>query len=195
MSSRLFAFAFFAAALTAPGAARASDPTPPPNYGAPPRAWPGAQPGYPPPGAGPYGHYGQPGYPPPGYYPPYAYPPPGYGYYGYGQPYTPVPKERRSLTAMVTGIVLTSVGGVFGVTGVAVASTDHVVCGGNADVYDCSNETPVGGIIMAVAGFIGVAVGIPLIVYGAKEVPVVQTTPMAQRWLGEPAKNGWQWRF
>ncbi|UQA57553.1 hypothetical protein [Polyangium aurulentum] len=131
-------------------------PTPPP---APPPQ------GYPPPPQG-YGH------PPPGYPPPqgYGYPPPqGYGYppppvyraaedpYGDEEEDIDKPKKsRRNSTAMmVTGIVLTPLG----LIGLNVGAVMYT--------FGTRSDQP-GAIGLMVAGGLGIVVGIPLIVIGAR---------------------------
>ena len=135
--------------------------TAPPGYGAPP-------PGY---GAPPPGY----GAPPPGYAPPpaYYYPPPGY--YG-GQPLPPpVPKERYSTGMMVSGIVLAGAGAFALLIGGAIfsaADRGQVVC----DEFGCRNESnddqKTTGIALMIAGGAGIAIGVPLLIVGARKVPV-----------------------
>jgi hypothetical protein len=171
---------------------------PPPGYGQPPPGYGQPPPGYgqPPPGYGaPPGYYGA---PPPGY----AYaPPPGY-MYAPQQPTQPlVQKERRSSGMMTGGIVVLSAGGLaMAIGGVMVAgASSH--CTFNFDspnfcTTDTSTQTTGYGIL--IGGIIGVAVGIPLLVYGAKKVPVkVDGAPEAAtaKWVGAPGGAGWQWKF
>ncbi|AKT43495.1 hypothetical protein [Chondromyces crocatus] len=146
---------------------------PPPGYGQPPPGY-----GYPPPGYG---------YPPPGYgYPPqgYGYPPPGYGYppgYGPNAPPpgdAPISMKRRSVGMMVGGIVLSSVGAVLTTLGTAMSlssnSYDCPPCVYEGPCPSCEESSPPAGpIVLIVGGLLAVGGGIPLIVYGAKRVPVI----------------------
>lgn len=180
---------------------------PPPGYGPPPPGYGAPPPGYgaPPPGYG----AAPPGYtyaPAPGYgYPP---PPPGYGYapapgYAYGPPIDVAPKERRSSGMMAGGIVMISVGGLGLIIGSALALSSGSSCSFDFS-GSCSRDTgaQTAGYGMMIGGIISVAVGIPLLVYGAKKVPVrpegapapaaALATPA---WIGAPAGQGWQWKF
>ncbi len=150
---------------------------------------------YPPPAG-----YGQ---PPPGYGAPpgyYGAPPPGYAYapapgYAYGPPPVDItPKERRSSGMMAGGIVLLSAGGLGLVIGSIVALSARcgfTVFGG------CNPDTTAqsAGYGMMIGGVIGIAVGIPLLVYGAKKVPVKMDGAPATAWIGAPTASGWQWKF
>jgi hypothetical protein len=155
---------------------------PPPGYGQPPPGYYGqppagyAAPGYPPPG------YGQ---PPPGYYA-QGYPPPGYVVQQGTYPQDPfAPKERRSTAMMVTGIVLTSVGGLVTLVGSLAVVGDSF--GGG------SNGASTGFLI---GGLVGLGVGIPLLVYGSKKVAVdPAAAAAAAKWIGAPGGAGWQWKF
>lgn len=140
---------------------------PPPGYGAAPPGY-----GQPPPG------YGQ---PPPGYAPPPGYyyqPPPGY-YAGAPLP-PPVPKERNSTGMMVTGIVLTGVGVVGLLSGAILYSAantqqtyDSLDCISSEYCnYDDHEDEKVAGVALMIAGGAAIAVGIPLLVIGARKVPV-----------------------
>lgn len=166
----------------------------PGGYSAPGVAPPGyAAPGYPPPGYGqpPPGY--APGYPP-GYVPAY---PPGYGPPpGYGQPMIPVvPKERRSPGMMKGGIVVTSLGGLSLIVGATVA----LAAGCGFTIFGCNPDrsAQTAGYGMMIGGIIGVAVGIPLLVYGAKKVPINASTEAtaASKWVGAPGGTGWTWAF
>jgi hypothetical protein len=53
---------------------------------------------------------------------------------------------------------------------------------------------------MGIAGGVLVAVGIPLLVYGAKRISVSSTTAAVlprplPPWAGMPAGHGWRWAF
>lgn len=82
----------------------------------------------------------------------------------------PVPWERNSTGRMVGGIVVTSVGGllVF-VGGMMLLAGDVTTCrsGGDCEGTDFRGT----GTALALVGGAGVAVGIPLIVSGARRVP------------------------
>jgi hypothetical protein len=146
---------------------------PPPGYGAPPPGYGAPPPGY---GAAPPGY----GPPPPGYAPPPGYyyqPPPGY-YAGAPLP-PPVPKERNSPGMMVTGIVLTGVGVIALLSGAIVYTSantqqtyDSLGCASGYCSYDDHDDEKTAGIAVMIAGGAAVAVGIPLLVIGARKVPV-----------------------
>ncbi|MEP7119508.1 MAG: hypothetical protein ABJE95_01305 [Byssovorax sp.] len=187
-----------ATVVIAPGGA-APQAYPPPGYGPPPPGYGQPPPGYgqPPPG------YGQ---PPPGYGAPpgyYGAPPPGYMYapppgYAYAPQADIVPKERRSVGMMVGGSVLIGVGGLVALIGsfaTISASNSNFVC--NGDVCTSSRGGGAVGVGMLVGGLVGVAIGIPLLVYGAKKVPVnpAAAAPTAAKFIGAPGGAGWQWKF
>jgi len=172
--------------VVVPGAAPGVAP-PPPSY--PPGAYPA-----PPPGA-----Y----YPPPGYYAPPGpyYAPPG-AYPGLQ------PMERRSAPAMAGGIVGVTAGAIslFSALFVAVIadSTCSVVTfdGSGRTTNSCDSHAPA-VIGLTVAGIAGIAIGIPLIIYGAKKVPLgtassgnnqALQSPLPA-WAGAPGGTGWRWRF
>jgi hypothetical protein len=84
---------------------------------------------------------------------------------------------------MVTGIVLISVGALAGLTGgliVAVCSADSGACESDTtgiDEYDAylteeDEDVQSAGAGLLVGGLIGVGVGIPLTIIGARKVPV-----------------------
>jgi hypothetical protein len=174
------------AGLTLAGAAAAQDALPP-GYGPPPPGYAPPPAGYaPPPGYAPAPGYAPPGYaPPPGYGPPPGYapapgyaPPPGYGpppgYYG---PQQVAPQmERRSGGALAGGIVLVSLGAVSSLVGAVLLSSSetcsYLYSGTNNNVTGCAHDKRTSGIALTVAGLAGIGVGIPLIVWGAKRVPV-----------------------
>lgn len=173
---------------------------PPPGYGQPPPGYGQPPPGYGPPPAG----YGQPPagygyYPPPGYG--YAPPPPGYMYAPQQAMEPPVPKQRRSAGMMTGGIVLISAGGLATVIGAIVALNASSQC-----TFDftgtCTRNTgaETGGYGLMIGGLVGVAIGIPLLVYGSKKVPIkADGAPEAAlaipKWVGAPGGAGWQWKF
>ena len=76
---------------------------------------------------------------------------------------------------MVTGIVLTGVGASFLVMGLVIAQNASSNCGNKSDA-ECSDLGPaIGGTVgatLAVSGGIMALVGIPLIIVGAKRVPI-----------------------
>ena len=154
---------------------------PPPGYGQPPPGY-----GYPPQGNGypPPGY----GYPPPGYGqapPGYGYPPPGYGYPppGYeaydtdGSQGPPVTMKRRSVGMMVGGIVLVSAGAVVSTLGsLMFFSEQSVDCacpsGGYCSCGDTGGDDG-GAAALLIGGLLAIGGGIPLIVIGARKVPVI----------------------
>jgi hypothetical protein len=48
-----------------------------------------------------------------------------------------------------------------------------------------------------IGGAVALAVGIPLLIYGAKKVPVrpEATALAAPAWVGAPGGAGWSWQF
>jgi hypothetical protein len=102
-------------------------------------------------------------------------------------PLPPAPLERRSPTAMVSGIVLTSAGGL------AIMYVGATAMGGCTD--DCkAHDRFVRGTVLG--GALALAIGIPLLIYGAKRVPgdaaALQTLPLP-KWAGAPSATGWGW--
>jgi hypothetical protein len=201
MTARPYLLATMTAALVTaslPAAAETPPPvvvvpaTPPPGYVPAPQAYP---PGYAPP---PPGYY----VPPPGGY--YAPPATYYAQPGYGPAYAPRLTERRSTGMMIAGIVSIGVGGVFLLTGAALAAIDASCDSG---FESCPGAGA--GIGLAVGGGVLLLVGIPLTIVGAQRVPVGQAalTPAAPAWLGEPwlkvgdahartpTAAGWRWQF
>jgi hypothetical protein len=174
-----------AAAPVAPGASTAPPPPAPtaaPQAPFPQYAWPQTPLGAQPPAAAaqPWGAL------PPGYY----YPPPSPG---------PV-SVRRSIGALVGGIVLLSAG----LTSVIVAATffrhEDQTCAFNGSGFDCSSPSVGPGVVTAlVVGIAGALAGVPLIVYGAQPVRVSRATGGAGRelspWAGAPTGSGWRWSF
>lgn len=129
----------------------------------------------------------QPGSP---YGAPYSAPPPGAVLVPRAGTVPPPPPNRpltrrRSPAMMVTGIVLISVGALAGLTGgliVAVCSADSGACDSSPpstgfDEYDYltteeDDDIEGTGTGLLVGGLIGVGVGIPLTIIGARKVPV-----------------------
>jgi hypothetical protein len=187
-----------ALAVSLPAAAQ----TPPPaDAPQPPPA--AAPPGYapPPPGYAPPPAYGQ--LPPPGYAPPPGYGPPPGAYYGpppvyYGPPpYVPRATERQSVGAMVAGIVLTSIGGVL-LIGAATGASLEATC--DVGFQSCTDNFTGVAVGLVIGGVVGLAAGIPLLIYGARRVPISATSgpPQARAlpaWVGAPGGTGWAWRF
>jgi hypothetical protein len=106
------------------------------------------------------------------------------------------PATRRNSTgAMVTGIVLTGVGTSLLVMGLVVAQNASSSCGDKSDAQ-CSDLGPaIGGTVgatIAVSGGIMALVGIPLIIVGARRVPVEQghTEPAKQSRTTAPLSIG-----
>jgi drug/metabolite transporter (DMT)-like permease len=105
------------------------------------------------------------------------------------------PYRYRSVPALASGIVGVSLGGIFLIAGAIVAST-----GGCDEFGDCTSTNWGAVAGLTVGGIIGIGVGIPLIIYGAKRVPAGM--PAAEivdhvlpAWAGAPHGNGWRWTF
>jgi hypothetical protein len=218
INGRAFALAVAGATLVVALPASA-DTTPLPS--GPPAVAPAPPPGAYPPGAYPPGAY-PPGAYPPGAYPPGAYPPPpgaypgGYppppgayygpqpGYYAPPGAYAlPPPMQRQSTGAMVGGIVGISLGGVLLLSAaVAAALADSCSVDNNGFTTCSSNEGAAIGL--TVAGIVLIAVGIPLVIYGARRVPLGSALVPGQSnafasplpaWAGAPGGTGWRWKF
>jgi hypothetical protein len=105
--------------------------------------------------------------------------------------------ERRSVGAMVGGIVAVTGGAVmlFSVLFVSLAAETCAIDSISAP-SPCPNQTGT-EIGLTVGSIAAVALGIPLIIYGAKKVPVggapIAGAPPA--WMGAPGGPGWRWRF
>lgn len=139
--------------------------------------------------------------------PPYPVLPPGYAPPAYGAPlgaYTPPhpAMERRSIPLIVggTGVLLAGTGMFAG----AIVELMEGICislGFGPSPSACrENHTPaVLGLI--VGGLVALAAGIPMVVVGAKRVPVnadahaVLERKGLPRWAGAPGGRGWEWRF
>jgi hypothetical protein len=108
--------------------------------------------------------------------------------------------ERRSVGAMAGGIVGVTAGGVLILAGaIAAIPTCNFVDNGTTINSVCDDHTAT-VIGLVVAGLVSIGVGIPLIVYGAKKVPVgTGEASLVQKrlpaWAGTPAPRGWEWRF
>jgi hypothetical protein len=113
----------------------------------------------------------------------------------------PVPKQRRSSGMMTGGIVLISAGGLATIIGAFVALNASNQC-----TFDftgnCTRNSgaEAGGYGLMVGGLVAVAVGIPLLVYGSKKIPIkADGAPEAAlaipKWVGAPGGAGWQWKF
>lgn len=171
-----------ATATTAP----ATPPPPPSSTGAPTTPPPAAPGAVPPDGAAPpAGGYPPPqgGYPP-GYgpYGPYGYPYGGGPYYGpapyYPEPTpAPPPTKRANGTLMAAGIIMTSVGAIGVLSGLATfASANNRI-----DIYgdggqkigtrDDEGMQVAAAVLMIGGGVVGIA-GIPMWVIGGKRVPL-----------------------
>jgi hypothetical protein len=99
---------------------------------------------------------------------------------------------------MVAGIVLTSIGGVL-LIGAATGASLETTC--DVEFNSCTNNfTPV-AIGLVIGGIVGIAAGIPLLIYGARRVPVSPASAPPQaahalpQWVGAPGGTGWVWRF
>jgi hypothetical protein len=105
--------------------------------------------------------------------------------------------ERRSVGAMVGGIVAVTGGAVmlFSVLFVSLAAETCSI-GAIGTSNTCPNQTGT-EIGLTVGSIAALALGIPLIIYGAKKVPV-GPDPIASAlpgWVGAPGGTGWRWRF
>lgn len=109
--------------------------------------------------------------------------------------------ERRSTGMMVGGVVLLSVGGLGLVIGssLALSSSASTTCDfrfGGCSSSSGGSQTAGYGVL--IGGAIAVAVGIPLLIYGAKKVPARAedpTAPSPSAWIGAPGGAGWSWHF
>lgn len=105
--------------------------------------------------------------------------------------------ERRSTGMMVGGIVLLSAGGLAMVIGSSLALTSSTTC--NFDGFGCSSsgDSEAAGYGVLIGGAVALAVGIPLLIYGAKKVPAQPeaTAVAAPAWVGAPGGAGWRWKF
>jgi hypothetical protein len=128
-------------------------------------------------------------------------PPPPLGYAGLPLapapiPYYPPPTpehERNSPGMMATGIVLASLGGLVGVgtllVGLVDGATsgvdgDYANCGPScAEAYESSDGNAAAYLIAGVGSGVAIAVGIPLIVVGARRVPTSDGSHAAERLL------------
>jgi hypothetical protein len=103
---------------------------------------------------------------------------------------------------MVTGIVLMSAGALAAAVGAVGLTNTSTNTAGNDDCSNhggCSTLSEGAGVGLVAGGLVGVAVGVPLTLIGAKKVPVDKTTALAgtglPAWVGEPAARGWRWQF
>lgn len=113
-------------------------------------------------------------------------------------PHVPPVMARRSDAAMVAGIVLTSVSGALLITAAAGESTVTQCEGGFA--APCNNSFTGIAVGLVIGAVVGLAVGIPVLVHGAKQVPLAPASapPQGQAlptWVGAPGGTGWVWRF
>jgi hypothetical protein len=102
--------------------------------------------------------------------------------------------KRRSTGMMVTGIVLGSAGLLASVSGlvvVGVCSRNEAGESGSVG-EDCDDNSVPAGVGIAIAGGVGLAVGIPLIVVGAQKVPA-QKAAAAPRLLVGPRSVALRW--
>jgi hypothetical protein len=110
--------------------------------------------------------------------------------------------KRYSVPLLVTGIVLSSAGVVMILAGSAVYSNpDTYRCTCVTTPCDCGGEPDnTAGTVLLVAGAIAAAGGIPLIVIGARKVPVepetkVETTALLPELGIGPASASLRWSF
>jgi hypothetical protein len=99
--------------------------------------------------------------------------------YAFPEPLPPQPTtRRRSAPMMISGIVLTGVGGMFAIVGLVYWGMGSLACSDSTSTSDgssCATELKAirnAGRVMAVGGGIMATVGIPLIIVGAKRVPL-----------------------
>jgi hypothetical protein len=109
----------------------------------------------------------------------------------------PPPLERRSTGMMVGGIVLLSAGGLAMVIGSSLALNNGCTA---FDGFGCSSngDSQTAGYGVLIGGAVALAVGIPLLIYGSKKVPVraeAPTAPSPSAWIGAPGGAGWRWQF
>ncbi|MEJ7728754.1 MAG: hypothetical protein WKG00_06020 [Polyangiaceae bacterium] len=89
-----------------------------------------------------------------------------------------MPRERNSTGMMVTGIVLTGVGviallsGAIVYTSATTARQYDTLCSGDVCSYENRDGEKVAGVAVMIAGGAAIAIGIPLLVIGARKVPV-----------------------
>jgi hypothetical protein len=99
---------------------------------------------------------------------------------------------------MIGGAVAVGLGGIFLFSAVIVATTSSTTCDFQGD---CTSNGAAAEIGLGVSGGLLVAVGIPLLIYGARRVPVAVVGPSATipsplpKWAGAPAGRGWRWEF
>jgi hypothetical protein len=159
-----------APATTPPGPSPAATQGPPPAATMAPPPPAGAPGAYPPPGA-----Y----YPAPGGYPPGAYPPGAYALPPGSAP-PAEPRMRRRVGLLVTGSVLGGVGVIGLIIGgltYAAGSASSSLCDASSYYYSSydscadSGTRAAGAVVMIGSGLL-VATAIPLIIVGARKVPV-----------------------
>jgi hypothetical protein len=100
---------------------------------------------------------------------------------------------------MVGGAVAVGLGGILLFSALILLGTDNSV---TCDQFgeNCTSNAAGAEIGLGVTGGILVAVGIPLLIYGARKVPVAvgpgATIPSPlPKWAGAPAARGWRWQF
>jgi hypothetical protein len=108
--------------------------------------------------------------------------------------------ERQSVGAMAGGIVGVTAGGVLIIAGAIAAiptCTDSFNNNGFLNETCDNHEATVIGLV--VGGLVAIGVGVPLLVWGSKKVPVGTGEAALQKrlpaWAGTPAPRGWEWRF
>jgi len=109
-------------------------------------------------------------------------------------------RKRRSVPLMVTGIILTSLGGVGAIVGLFNLSAAESGSCSYSSSYDsdCVDETQQNvGIGLAVAGLAMLGAGIPMTIVGAAKVPVEpgdETSFVPELTIG-PTSGTLRWRF
>jgi hypothetical protein len=100
--------------------------------------------------------------------------------------------------ALTAGAIAVGLGGIFLFSALILLGTDSTTCDFNGV---CTNNAAAAEIGLGVSGGLLVAIGIPLLIYGARRVPVVAVAPGATipsplpKWAGAPAAHGWRWQF
>jgi hypothetical protein len=96
------------------------------------------------------------------------------------------PKQPRSMPMVIGGSVLTGVGGLGVLAGLLMLASAET----RSNASKCFSNLPcnppdysglaIGGVVAVVTGGVALAVGIPLILYGRKKVPVKAEPPRAR---------------
>ena len=104
---------------------------------------------------------------------------------------------RRSVPMMAVGGTLIGLGS----ASILVGVVSFTFSGTGDCVDDCPTQQRNLTVPSAflIGGIAGLAIGIPLLVYGKKLVPISSTAQAAARplpvWAGAPGGPGWKWQF